>query len=70
MSDRAELERRLHAHPDDYDATRQLQALNADPAREGPRDDAKSDALVRSGLGGIARLRAKWSTRKETTDPA
>jgi len=68
MSTRAELERRLYAHPDDFDATRQLQALNADPAREGPRDDRQSDALVRSGLGGIARLRAKWATRKETTE--
>jgi hypothetical protein len=69
MSDRAELLRRLHRSPDDFDATRQLQALNADPAREGPRDDGQSDALVRSGLGGIARLRAKWLTRNESTDP-
>jgi hypothetical protein len=68
MSDRAELERRLHAHPDDFDATRQLQALNADPAREGPRDDGQSDALVRSGLGGIARLRTKSAKPKETTE--
>ena len=69
MSTRAELERRLYAHPDDFDATRQLQALDADPAREGPRDDRQSDALVRSGLTGIARLRSKWSRRTEATEP-
>jgi hypothetical protein len=68
MSDRAELLRRLHRHPDDFDATRELRALDADPARTEARDDQQSDALVRSGLTGIARLRAKWSTRQETTE--
>ena len=65
MSDRAELLRRLHAHPDDFDATRELRALDADPARTWPRDDRQSDALVRSGLTGIGRLRAKWAMRRK-----
>jgi hypothetical protein len=65
MSTRAELTSRLHHDPRDFDATRELRALDADPARTGPRDDRRSDALVRSGLTGIGRMRAKWAMRRE-----
>jgi len=64
MSTRAELMSRLHHDPRDFEATRELRVLDADPARTGPRDDRRSDELVLSGLSGIGRLRAKWATRK------
>ncbi len=64
MSTRAELTSRLHRHPDDFDATRQLCALDADPMRIGPRDDRQSDALVLDGLTGIGRMRARWANRR------
>jgi len=64
MSTRAELTSRLHHDPRDFEATRELSALDADPARIGPRDDSRSDALVTSGLTGIGRLRARWTNRK------
>jgi hypothetical protein len=63
MSDRAELLARLHRHPDDFEATRELRELDADPARIAVRDDRRSDALVRAGLTGIQRLRDRWSNR-------
>ncbi len=65
MSTQAELTSRLHRHPDDFDATRELRLLDADPARTGPRDDRRSDALVANGLSGIERMRAKWARRGE-----
>jgi hypothetical protein len=68
MSTRAELLTRLHDDPRDFDATRELCALDADPARTGPRDDRRSDALVLSGLTGIGRMRAKWAKRREPTE--
>ena len=69
MSTRAELISRLHHDPRDFEATRQLQMLDADPGRTGPRDDRRSDALVLSGLSGIGRMRSRWAHRKEPTEP-
>ena len=64
MSTRAELTSRLHRHPDDFAATRELRLLDVDPMRIGPRDDRHSDALVLDGLTGIARMRQRWAKRK------
>jgi hypothetical protein len=61
MSTRAQLLARLYANPRDFEATRELRVLDADPALTGPRDDTRSDALALSGLTGIQRLRARWA---------
>jgi hypothetical protein len=63
MSDRADLLRRLHRHPDDFAATAELRLLDADPELSGPRDDRASASLVREGLSAFDRLRGRRSDR-------
>ena len=63
-TNRGDLLRRLHDHPDDYAATEALQALTAASRRELPNaDPAAQAAIVRAGLSGMQRMRAIWKKR-------
>jgi hypothetical protein len=63
MSSREELSMRLHQHPDDFDATKNLAEFNADPAASSPREDSASDRLQLEGLSWVSRRFAWRSTR-------
>jgi hypothetical protein len=61
---RGDLMRRLHDCPDDFAATKALQALSAASRQARPNaDPAPQDAIVRAGLSSIQRMR-RWITRR------
>ena len=60
MTDRGELLERLHRHPDDFDATRELAELDA--AGE-PRESRASERLIREGSSCMSRIRGWRPTR-------
>ena len=60
----ADLIRRLHDRPDDFEATKALQELTAESRSATPNaDPAAQDAIVRAGLSGVERMR-RWVTRR------
>ena len=60
----ANLIRRLHDRPDDFEATKALQELTARSRAATPNaDPAAQDAIVRAGLSGVERMR-RWVTRR------
>ena len=67
MSERAELLRRLHRHPDDFAATAALRLLDADPSLTHARDDGASERLVREGVSAFDRLRLWRSDRARSS---
>jgi hypothetical protein len=61
---RGDLIRRLHDRPDDFAATKALQALSAASRQARPNaDPAAQDAIVRAGLSSVQRMR-RWITRR------
>jgi len=60
----ADLIRRLHDRPDDFEATKALQELTAESRAATPNaDPAAQQAIVRAGLSGVERMR-RWVTRR------
>jgi len=65
VSARAELLQRLHQHPNDFEATKELHELDAHPLDSGPRDDSASEHLVRAGVSRTSRVHTWWSARAD-----
>src|SRR5437868_5325399 len=61
---RGDLMRRLHDRPDDFAASKALQALSAASRQERPNaDPAPQAGIVRAGLSSIQRMR-RWAARR------